>query len=277
MTIVATTSIWGDVVSQIVGNEAAVEVLIPVGADAHEYQPSAQQVATLTRADLVVANGLGLEEGLSDVLANARSDGANIIEVAPALDPLPLSGYHAGTAVADATAGLDPHVWFDPDRVASGAELIATELAALDDSIDWLGRARTYGEELATADDQIAEVLASIPEERRKLVTNHDAFGYLADRYGLEIVGVVIPGGSSLADPSSAELAQLVRVIRDEDVPAIFTESTQPDALAEAVAAEVGSEVVVIELYTGSLGESPADTLIGMLGVDASRIAEGLG
>lgn len=269
LTLVATTSIWGDVLSQIVGDDAEVEVLVPRGADAHDYQPSPQQVARLTQADLVVANGLGLEEGLADVLTSARSDGVNVLEVAPQLDPLPFSAQGED-------GGLDPHVWFDPQRVASGAEMIATELSDLDDSVDWISRARVYGDDLATADQKITQILATIPDQDRKLVTNHDAFGYLASRYGFEIVGVVIPGGSTLSDPSSAELADLVGVIRDEEVPAIFAESTQPIALAQAVATEAGRDVDVVELYSGSLGDPPADTLIGMITEDARRIAGAL-
>jgi zinc/manganese transport system substrate-binding protein len=121
-------------------------------------------------------------------------------------------------------------------------------------------------------------MLADIPASRRKLVTNHDSLGYFADRYGFEIIGAVVPGGSTLGDPSSAELAGLVEKISSAGVPAIFAETTEPTALAEAVAREVGDDVVVVELYTGSLGEqgSGADTLIGMLLTDAGRIAGAL-
>ncbi|HZD24571.1 MAG TPA: metal ABC transporter substrate-binding protein [Acidimicrobiia bacterium] len=275
LTVVATTSIWGDVVSQILGEMGEVEVLIPRGADPHDYQPTSQQIATVARADLVVANGLGLEEGVEDILESAESDGANILEVAPGLDPLPFAEHVAETEDEEHGA-LDPHVWFDPNRVARAAVAIATELEGIDDSVDWIERARAYGEELASADRQITEILSVVPDESRKLVTNHDAFGYFADTYGFEIVGVIIPGGSTLGEPSSAELAELVEIIRENNVPAIFAESTQPRALAEAIAAEVGRDVAVVELYTGSLGETPADTLTGMLIEDARRIAEAL-
>jgi zinc/manganese transport system substrate-binding protein len=112
----------------------------------------------------------------------------------------------------------------------------------------------------------------------RLLVTNHDALGYFADRYDFEIVGVVIPGGSTLADPSSAELAALVETLLETDVPAIFAETSSPAQLAETVAAEAGNDVEVVELHTGSLGEpgSGADTLIGMLRTNATRIRDAL-
>jgi zinc/manganese transport system substrate-binding protein len=114
-----------------------------------------------------------------------------------------------------------------------------------------------------------------VPDERRILVTNHDSLGYFADRYGFEVVATVIPGGSTLGEPSSAELAELVALIGETGVPAIFAENVEPSTLAEAVAAEAGSGVAVVELYTDSLGEagSGADTLIGMLLTNAERIA----
>jgi zinc/manganese transport system substrate-binding protein len=131
---------------------------------------------------------------------------------------------------------------------------------------------------LSEADTEIVEILAAVGDDDRELVTNHDAFGYFADRYDFDVVGVVIPGGSTLADPSSAELAALVEVITETGARAIFAETTQPTRLAEAVAAEVGGDVQVVELYTGSLGEpdSDAGTLIEMLVTNAQRIADAL-
>ena len=110
------------------------------------------------------------------------------------------------------------------------------------------------------------------------MVTNHEAFGYFADRYGFEIVGVVIPGGSTLAEPSSSELADLVEVINQSGTSAIFAETTQPSSLAEAVAAELGDDVEVVELFTESLGGpgSGAETLQEMLLTNAARISEAL-
>jgi zinc/manganese transport system substrate-binding protein len=297
LTIVATTSIWGDVVSQIVEDDATVEVLIPIGADAHDYQATPQQVAAILGADLVVSNGLGLEENLHAVLESAEGDGANILVLAEDLDPIQFEDEHAHDDDHDHDhenheddhedhdddhghdhGDEDPHVWFDPLRVAQAARIIATELAAIDGSIDWESRATAYAEMLEQADVEIIELLSVVPEENRKLVTNHDAFGYFADRYGFEVIGVVVPGGSTLADPSSAQMAALVEEIRHEGVTTIFAETSQPTALAEAVAGEVGSDVSVVELFSESLGEpgSGADTLIGMLMTNASLIADAL-
>jgi len=276
--VVATTSIWGDVLSQVVGDAASVEVLVPRGADAHDYQPTSQQIAALLEADLVIANGLGLEQGLADVLESAVFDGAEMFEVGPELDPLLLSGHGHGDADEHDPGDLDPHVWFDLRRVDTAAQLIAQRLAAIDDSVDWAARAADYSEDLLQTEEDIVRVLESVPADARKLVTNHEALGYFADRYGFEVIAVVIPGGSTLGDPSSAELASLVEEIEDEGIRTIFAETTKATRLAEAVAAEVGDEVTVVELYTESLGEpgSGADTLIGMLSTNARRIAEAL-
>jgi len=269
LTIVSTTTILGDVVRNVVNGDAAVEELIPLDLDPHEFQASAQQVAGLQAADLVVANGLGLEAGLGDVLETAAADGANVLDVAPLLDPIPFGAQ-------DGRGSDDPHVWMDPLRMADVARLIGVELAALDPAGDWPARAEEYATALIAADEEVSAILDAVGPENRKMVTNHDSLGYFALRYGFDIVGIVIPGGSTLGDPSSAELAELVAVIEREGVNAIFVETTQPSTLAETVAAEAGEDVQIVELYTGSLGTpgSGADTLIGMLMTNAQIVAE---
>lgn len=290
LSVVATTTILGDVVENVGGDDVDVEVLTPIGADPHDFQASASQVASLNEADLVVANGLGLEEGLEDVLDAAFADGVRVLQVAPMLEPIPF-GFEADHEEGEDhddedqeedghdDGDEDPHVWLDPVRMAEAARLIAAELAEVDPETDWMGRAEEYAEELLSADEEISQTLSSIPEGRRLLVTNHEALGYFAERYGFEVIGVVIPGGSTLGDPSSAELANLVEIMEHEDVNVIFGETTQPSALADAVAEELGEEVQVVNLHTGSLGEprSDADTLIGMLITNAELIAEALG
>ncbi|MGI9649431.1 MAG: metal ABC transporter solute-binding protein, Zn/Mn family [Acidimicrobiia bacterium] len=267
VTIVATTTILGDVARRVAADDAVVEVLLPLGADPHDYRASARQVAAMRSADLVIANGLDLEEGLLDVLEGLEADGANVLRLAPLLSPIPFAG-----------GGLDPHVWFDPLRMADAAGLIAGELQDLQPASDWTGRADAYAAELAGTDLDITGLLSSVPADQRSLVTNHDSLGYLADRYGYEVVGTVIPGGSTLAEPSSAALTELVGIIDSSGVAAIFAETTDNADLADAIAAEIDREVAVIELYTGSLGEpgSGADTLIGMLLTNARRVTQAL-
>jgi zinc/manganese transport system substrate-binding protein len=268
--VVATTSIMGDIASSVVGDEGNVEVLIPIGVDSHDFQPSAQQASLIAGADLVVANGLGLEEGLADVLSSAVADGIEVIELAPLVDPISFAGQDGSD---------DPHFWMDPIRVGDAAIALATDLAELRPGGSWMDSARRYAGEMTDVDRVVADLLASVPEESRSMVTNHEAFGYFAQRYGFEVTGVVIPGGSTLAEPSSAELAALVAEMRRDGASVIFAETTQPTALADAVAAELGEEVEVVELFTESLGPegSGAETLADLLETNAGRIAESLG
>jgi zinc/manganese transport system substrate-binding protein len=272
MLVVVTTNVWGDMVREIVRDVATVEVLMPVGADAHEFQASAIQAAHIHRADLVVANGLGLEEGLDDVIAEAAGEGISVFNAGQHVETLPLSGGTGGDRP-------DPHVWMDPVRVASAA-------VALGDSLDlalpghrFADAADDYASRLADLYDDMARELEEVPPSQRVLVTNHEALGYFADRFDFRVAGVVIPGGSTLSNPSPADLAELVQTIEDEQVPAIFAETSSPAALAETVAAEVGHRVEVVELYTESLGPpgSDADTLAGMLLTDAHLVAGALG
>lgn len=279
--VVATTSIWGDVVGEIVGGDAVVEVLIPQGSDSHDYEPTPRQIAQLVRADLVVANGLGLEAGLGDALATAVGEGANLLEVAPLVDPLPFSDHgHEDHETDDAGDhdDLDPHVWLDPTRVAKAVGHIADELSLVDDSADWAARAGAYSADLLALDEEAATMLEVVPPDRRRLVTNHEALAYFADRYDFEIVGVVIPGGSTLAAPSSSELADLVALLDETGIDTIFADTTSPTRLAEAVADDVDREVIVVELHTESLGESGSETgtLAGMLLENARLVAEAL-
>jgi zinc/manganese transport system substrate-binding protein len=270
--VVVTTNLLGDVVNNVVGDLARVEVLMPMGVDPHDFEPSSRQAALITESDLVVANGLGLEEGLEDVIDAARGDGAVILEVADLVDPLPFG------AVADGDGDLDPHVWMDPIRMAQAARLIADRLADFDPSVDWDSGADAYAAQLETAHERIDALLSAVPLDRRLLVTNHEVLGYFAARYGFEVVGVVIPGGSTLAEPGSEELAALVAVIDELNIQAVFAETTEPSTLARAIADEADHPVAVVTLHTESLGEpgSPADTLIGMLEENARLIVDAL-
>jgi zinc/manganese transport system substrate-binding protein len=280
LTVVATTTILGDVARNVVGEEAAVEVLLPIGADPHDFQLSSQQVAAVVAADLVVVNGLGLEEGLADALAAAVEDGARVFQVADHLDPLPFSGDHDHDDEDEThEEPLDPHVWLDPVRMAEAAGLIAEELVRIDPTGAWTSRADDYAAELRDVDGRIATLVDAIPPADRTLVTNHDALGYFADRYGFVVVDTVIPGGATLAEPSSEDLAALVQTIRTEGVRAIFAEATETRALAEAIAREAGGGVAVVELFTGSLGGpgSGAETLVDLLLTNATRVADALG
>lgn len=282
VSVVATTTMLGDVTNDIVvcagGN---VEVLMPAGVDPHDFSASSDQVASMISADLVVVNGLGLESGLTDSLANATSDGANVFEVAPLLDPIEFgAGSHSeeGHTANDDHGTLDPHFWFDMNRMATAAELIGAELTTTTGDEAYTTCAQTTATEIRAAEGEVRALLESVPADKRILVTDHEALGYLADVYGYEIAGTVIPAGTTMAEASSADLAALVATIKAEGITAIFSNTSSPTALAEAVAAESGTNIKVIPLYVESLGApgSPAATYIDMMRTNAQLIAEGL-
>lgn len=294
--VVVTTPILGDVVSQVVGDDAEVEVVMPRGADPHAFEPSARQAASLRDAELVVANGLGLEAGMRSALEAAVADGVEVFEVAPLLDPIPFGADRSHDADDDGHdaaddpghedghehGSLDPHVWMDPSRMATATVVVADALARTVADLDAEGvhqRAADYAAELLALDAEMEDLLAGVPEGRRLLVTDHDSFGYFAQRFRFEVVGVVVPGGDTLATPGAGSLRDLAAAVDDHDVPAIFTDETVSPTLAEALAAEVGEDVQVVALATGSLSEpgGDADTYVAMMRAIAEQVAAALG
>lgn len=281
--IVATTSVLGHVLATIAGDHAEADVLMRAGTDPHAFEPSAAQVRAVLAADLVVANGLGLEQSLLDVLDAAEADGVEVLRVADHVDPRPFTGpMPEGHEEEDHDDDeLDPHFWLDPVRMAVGVEVIAAGIGRVaPGAASAVERdAGAYREQLLELHGEIEAVLAPIPDDERLLVTNHEALGYFADRYGFQLVGTVVPGGSTLAEASTRDLARLAETIEDTGVPAIFVETTAPDRLAVAVSSEVeGRDVEVVTLHTGSLGPpgSGADTYVGMMRTNAERIADAL-
>ncbi|WGW11838.1 zinc ABC transporter substrate-binding protein AztC [Saxibacter everestensis] len=272
--IVVTTNILGDVVNKIVGGNAEVMVLMKPNADPHSFGISAKEAGAMESADLIVANGLGLEEGLEANLDNAASEGVQILEVGEHLDPLE---YTSGE-----TAGApDPHFWTDPARMVKAVDVITAavaEEAGTSVAEDIAPSAEKYQAQLEQLDTDINRTAEDIPEERRKLVTNHHVFGYFADRFGYDVVGAVLPSGTTLASPSAADLEDLARTIESAGVPAIFADSSQPRRLAEVLSEEVDIDVEVIPLFSESLTEpdEEAGTYIDMQRGNADRIANGL-
>lgn len=268
--VVATHSLLGDLATNVFGDEVEVEVLMPAGTDPHGFEPSATQVAMLSEADLVVANGLGFEAGLVDALDAAATDGVVVLELGAELDPLPLED-------AD---GEDPHWFTDPLRMARAAALVAEAAADIDglDPAVVTEQAAGHAAAIEAADAEIAADLETVPADQRQLVTNHEVFGYFADRYGFDVVGTVIPSGTTLAEPSSAELADLVELIEDTGVAAVFADTSSSTDLAEVLAQETGEAIAVVELFSESLGEagSGAETYLDLIRTNADRIVGAL-
>lgn len=292
--VVATTTILGDLATGVVGDRGSVEVLMPVGADPHDFSPSSRQVARMQEADLVVANGLDLEESLIPVLEAIEDAGTRVLWMAPLLDPIPFTlggsdhddGHDNDHGHEDDDghdndhdhSDLDPHVWMDPQRMATAARLLADALAQVAPEVDWAEAAEAYAAEMMAVDAEIMGLVADLPAGHRLLVTNHHSLGYFADRYGFEVVGTVIPGSTTLGAPSSADLSRLVDLIDDLGIPAIFAETIDATSLAEALAAEAQRPVAVVVLTTDSLGEpgTEAETLSGLLLSNTRLIVEAL-
>lgn len=288
-TVVVTTSTLADVVQQVSGDQVDVVTIMPPGADPHDFQASAQQVNAIREADALVVNGADLEESLLDLLAAAESDGVPTHEAISPVETIAFGATQEGELGGDgepAGAGtepdpvVDPHFFQDPSRVAVAAAGIGDFLAEVVEGIDdaaMQAGVDAYVAELEALDDEVEALLAEVPEERRVLVTNHDAFGYFADRYGFEIVGTVVPSGSTTDGAAAGDLARLAQLVRDEGVPAIFAENVASDSLAQALADEVGGEVEVVELFTDSLGEgAAAGSYVEMVRTNAQRIAAAL-
>ncbi|MEI3849697.1 MULTISPECIES: zinc ABC transporter substrate-binding protein AztC [Microbacterium] len=270
--IVVTTNILGDVVRAVVGDQADVTTLMKPNADPHSFEISAQEAALLGAADLAVSNGLGLEEGLQQHLDRAAESGVDMVVAGDAIEVLAYG--------PEADGAPDPHFWTDPQRMVDVVDALEDALAGIDGIDEGAIRAHAdaYRAELADLDAEMTTAFAAIPEDHRALVTNHHVFGYLADRYGFRIVGAVIPGGTTLAAPSAADLRDLAAAIEEAGVPTIFAESSQPDRLVQVLAREAGIQVDVVELFTESLtgpGEG-ADTYLTMMRTNTERIAQGL-
>lgn len=289
--IVATTSILGDVTANVVGDLATVEVIMPINADPHDFEPSARDAAMLRDADLIVANGLLLEEGLISTIESAESDGTPVIEVAEFADPIEFEGKDGhshshddddhGHSHSHSHDGDDPHFWQDPARMAMATAAIADAVIANTDLDAEVveAQADAYIAELMDLDAELEATFAAIPAERRVLVTNHDAFGYLSDRYGFDVVGTIFPTGSELAEPSAASLVDLIALIDELGVPAIFTENIATTDLADTLASEASTDVVVVSLFSDSLGgpNSGGGTYLEMMRTNADRISGALG
>ena len=362
VSVVTTTNIMADWVSNVAGDNVEVFSLVPIGADPHTFQPGARDVARIAEADLVLSVGLGLEgEWLHDLLENAARDEDAIIEMGELVDPIEFAfghadevellegishivhevedgeispeegieelkellaegeeeeeGEHEGEeelpelvhelvekvedgemSAADAIEAIeelteegedehadhghgleDPHFWFDPIRVKIVVNDIAARLSVLDPDggSTYTANASAYNAKLDELHSWTEQQVEAVAEERRLLVTSHDSFGYFANLYHFEVVGVVLSITTDV-EPSAGDLAELVHEVEENNVPAVFGETTVSERLAKAVATESGAELV--RLYTGSLGpeDSGAATYIEMVRTNVDRIVQAL-
>jgi zinc/manganese transport system substrate-binding protein len=262
--VVATTPVVADFVRVVGGDHVEVTQLLKPNVDPHDYEPSPADIAAIADADLVVKNGVGLEAWLDDTVESSGYSGT-VVDTSKGVT-IREGGEHEegeeehaeGEEEGEEHAEGDPHIWHDPRNAKIMVRNIADALSAKDaDAKPAVDRnLAAYSAQLDTLDKANAAAISSIPPAGRKLVTNHDAFGYYTARYGLEFVGSIIPSFDSSAELSGKQLSDLVAKIRSSGVKAVFSEASLPPKTAETVAREAGVEVVGGEdaLYADGLG-----------------------
>lgn len=311
LNVIATTTILADVAADIGGEFVNVQPLLPVDADTHAYQPTADDAARLARADLVLTVGMGYEDFLSGLIENAGVD-VPVVVVSNGIEVLAYGLDHAhedyddeaahddehlgvlgvdldcaaeeqesqDVVDADHAHGLcDPHVWMDPANVMIWARNIADAFAAVDPdhAADFQANADAYISELEALNAELGALLAEVPQDRRVLVTNHEFISYFAHAYDFEVAATVLPAGSTGAELDPRSLAALINVVSSEQVGAIFAEVSANPRLAEVIASETGLNVVTT-LYSESLSaaDGPAPTYLDLMRYNARIIVDAL-
>lgn len=270
--VVATTTQIGDFVSQVGGDAVSVDQILQPNTDPHDYEPRPSDVSGAAGASLVFASGDNLDSWIDQVVSDSGS-GAEVVDLGAAV-PERLPGESSG---AEASR-FDPHWWHDPRNAEAAVRKIESVLVAADPSHKTLFQrnADAYLAKLHTLDTGIAECIDSVPAQRRKLVTDHDAFGYFADRYGIQIVGAVIPSQTTQAQASAKDLSDLAETVEREHVKAIFPESSLSPKVADAIARQTGASADHT-LYGDTLGPegSSGATYLSMEAANADAIVRG--
>jgi zinc/manganese transport system substrate-binding protein len=259
--IVVTTEVLGSVVSDLAGDVADVRTLMGGGADPHSWQPSARDSEAIFGADLIVANGLDLEEGLLGVLEQAASDGVPVFHAAEHVDLRASAGRDDDPehqADGGHAAG-DPHFWLDP--LAMRDVVLTLDPVLIGAGIELGDAPALQAAGLEALDVELRELLSAVPDGQRRLVTGHGALGYFADAYDFDIVGTVVPGLSSSDEPSARDIADLVTAIREAGATVVFSDVGTPQSVAETVAGETGAQMVELEVAQLPEGGGYADLM----------------
>lgn len=266
--VVATTTQLGDLTRTIGGPAVRVRQILRANSDPHEYEPRPRDVQDVADARLLLTSGLGIDDWAGDLVPDAGGD-ARVADVG------------AGVPVVRASGGdRDPHWWHDPRNVLAASRRVERELLAVAAPQDRAGiaqRARAYRVRLQRLDRDIRACIARVPRAERRIVTDHDALGYLTDRYGITVVGAVIPSSTTRAQASAGDLADLERAIRRERVRAVFPEASVNAKLAERIAQDTGASASE-RLYGDALGPagSRAGTYLGMEAANAQALVRGM-
>ena len=263
--VVTTTTVFADIVRSVGGSRADVHSIIPPGVGPEDYEPKPDDARLLADAQLIVSNGVGLDDFLNRLLESGSGGKTPRLVLGEGIDPI----------LVDAEP--NPHFWLDPTLVKTGyLPKIVTALSALApaDATTFQANAAAYGTQLDALDAELKAKVETIPVANRRLVTFHDAFPYFARHFGFELIGVVVANVGQ--EPNAAELAALVQKVRAGGVKAVFSEAQFNPKLAQTLADEAGIKTVVTTLYNDALGPAPADSYPGMMRWNVDKIVEAL-
>jgi zinc/manganese transport system substrate-binding protein/manganese/iron transport system substrate-binding protein len=262
---VATTTVLADIVRNVGGDRVTVASIIPAGAGPEDYEPKPDDARKLAGADLIVSNGVGLDDFLDRLVAAAGEGSA----------PRLVLGDGIPTISTDGAA--NPHVWLDPSLVVGHfLPAIAASLTAIDPAgaATYAANRDAYAAKVEAMDKANIAKIESIPAVNRKLVTFHDAFPYFAAHYGFDLVGVILVNVGQ--EPTAADLAALVETVKAAKVPAVFSEAQFSPGLVHTLAAEAGITNVVATLYNDTVGPPPTDTYLTMMAWNVDQIVAAL-
>jgi ABC-type Zn uptake system ZnuABC Zn-binding protein ZnuA len=277
LTVVATTTQAADFARAVAGDRAKVVGLLPANADPHDYEVRPGDVKALADADVVIRSGGDLDEWLEPAIESSGAD-AEELGLIDHVDTIEGEEGHEEHAGEDEHA-TDPHWWQDPRNAAKAVAAIQDTLTSADPdgASTYAANAEDYTRRLTQLDTAVATCIDKLPPAQRKLVTTHDALGYYAKRYGLEVIGAVIPSLSTQAQASAGEVTELVDTIKREQVNAIFAESSVNPKLEEVVADQAGATIGKA-LWADTLGPkgSDGDTYLKSIASNTRAIADGL-
>jgi ABC-type Zn uptake system ZnuABC Zn-binding protein ZnuA len=264
-TVVASTTQVADLARNVAGDRADVVGILAANSDPHDYEPKPSDAESLADADLVLESGGDVDLWMGDIVDSSGTD-APVVSLIDSVQTI------------EGEDETDPHWWQDPRNAVLAVDDIRDQLIAVDPEgrSTYERNATRYTDEITALDRKVAACYRQVPEAERKLVTSHDALGYYARRYGIDVVGSTIPALTTQAQPSAGETAQLVDLIRSEHVNAVFPEVGVSTALEQAVADETGAEIGG-ELYADSLGPegSAGATYLGALAANTDTLVDG--
>ena len=267
--VLAVETFLADIAQNVAGDRVSVSAILPIGLDPHGFEPTPQDAVRIAACDILIENGAGMEEWLPNLLTTVGGD-RRVIEAASGLP-----GRHASSSESP----IDPHFWLDPIQVIGYVANIRDGFIAADpDGKDiYTANASAYTDKLRTLDGWIRTQVDTLPIEQRVLVTNHDSLGYFADRYGFRIIGTLLPGTTSEAEPSAQQLARLVDEMRLSGVKAIFVDVGSNQQLADQIARETGARVVAsLYIHSISLPDGDAPSYLAMMRRNVEQIVAAL-